>query len=483
MNWAFALLGLTPEADVASVKRAYARLLRTTRPDEDPAAFQRLHTAYKMVLAQVTKATPPAVTTPPAVPQEAPRRPETVQPPAAPPPLQNSATKTAPPPAVNLGALANEVIRAAVEAEDSSALLRRLQQQPEFWSIQVKQQAAQVVLQRLFQQPQPIAAYCMDALLRFFDLDHVLSGVNPVALQALRIRQRTLRELLPEHHHEFARRIGLMRNGLPDVSSLRKDLAFLQRPFRWMRTAWASMQSQRSHRLARLIQGLSPTGRFEDTPVAIDRRQAAFWPRAAVTGALLTRERFMLYTLRACVWALMIICAVTGLVATGSKVGSDSADWHAAISASSVLGSTILGGWLLFAGCWWFDQWQGQPETAPTRWPWLRRLAMPLLCICGVSIQLSPWAHGFGGMLSALSFVFSVRRFRRRTPAKGELLLRAGRMGPAIIFFSLILGAPLAHKMDESDFLTAAMALLGIALWGLDMWLHRAHWHPKLARN
>lgn len=479
MNWAFALLGLTSEADAASVKRAYARLLRTTRPDEDPEAFQRLHTAYKMVLAHVSKSAPPPVSAPPVT---QPHHADTVASPTPPSP-QSSIAKPAPAPAIHLGNLANDVIRAAVEAENESALFHLLQKRPEFWSIQVKQQAAQIVLQRLFQQPQPISGNNMETLLRFFDLDHVLSGVNPAALQALRVRQRTLWELLPEHHHELARRIGLVRNGRPDVLSLRKDLAFVQRPFNWLRTAFAAMQSQRGRRLARLVQALSHNGRVEDMPAAIDRRQAVFWSRGAIAGTSLTWERFALNTLRAGVWTLAVIFAVIGIFAMGGGSETTGTDWHAAIRTSSILGSTVFGGWLLIAGCWWFDQWQGKPEATPARWPWFRRLAMPLLCVSSVAIQTSGWAHAFGGMLAALSFVFAVRRFRRRTPAKSELLLRTGRFAPVIIFLSLILGAPLAHKMDNSDFLTMAMALLGFALWGIDMWLHRAYLHPKLARS
>lgn len=481
MNWAFELLGLPPDADAASVKRAYARLLRTTRPDEDAEGFQRLHTAYKIVLAHVSKVSAPAISAPVVV-QEEPRHAGTATP-LTPSAAQSNVARPAPAPTINLAHLTSDVIRAAVEAENESALFHQLQKRPEFWSIQVKQQAAQIVLQRLFQQPQPISGNNMDALLRFFDLDHVLSGINPVALQTLRVRQRTLRELLPEHHHELARRIGLMRNGRPDVLSLRKDLAFLQQPFNWLRTTFAAMQSHRGRRLACLIQALSHNGRVDDMPVAIDQRQAIFWSRGAIAGASLTWERFALNTLRACVWTLVVIFAVVGIFAMGGGPDADGTDWHAAIRTSSILGSTVIGGWLLIAGCWWFDQWQGQSEARPSRWPWLRRLAMPLLCISSVAIQASGWGHAFGGMLAALSFVFAVRRFRRRTPAKSEFLLSAGRFAPAIIFLSLILGAPLVHKMDDGDFLTTAMALLGLALWCVDMWLHRAYLHPKLARN
>lgn len=42
----FQLLQIAPDADEREVKRAYARLLKRSRPDEDAAAFQRLQEAY-----------------------------------------------------------------------------------------------------------------------------------------------------------------------------------------------------------------------------------------------------------------------------------------------------------------------------------------------------------------------------------------------------------------------------------------------------
>lgn len=46
------MLELTPDADQRSIKRAYARLLKQYRPDEDPEAFQRLREAYEASLEE-----------------------------------------------------------------------------------------------------------------------------------------------------------------------------------------------------------------------------------------------------------------------------------------------------------------------------------------------------------------------------------------------------------------------------------------------
>lgn len=44
------VLGLAAGSDERSIKRQYARQLKTTRPDEDPVAFQRLREAYEQAL-------------------------------------------------------------------------------------------------------------------------------------------------------------------------------------------------------------------------------------------------------------------------------------------------------------------------------------------------------------------------------------------------------------------------------------------------
>jgi hypothetical protein len=119
VTWAFAILGLSPDADARAIKRAYAARLKTTRPDEDPEGFQRLNEAYQAALAQRAArdaapgprlsalpvdpplvdpplVDPPLVDPPPVDPATVARAPEAAAPEAAPPPAQDRAPVDAP---------------------------------------------------------------------------------------------------------------------------------------------------------------------------------------------------------------------------------------------------------------------------------------------------------------------------------------------------------------------------------------------------
>ncbi len=49
-HWPWDVLGIAANADERTVRRAYARLLKQQRPDEDAEAFQRLRYAYESAL-------------------------------------------------------------------------------------------------------------------------------------------------------------------------------------------------------------------------------------------------------------------------------------------------------------------------------------------------------------------------------------------------------------------------------------------------
>jgi hypothetical protein len=67
------ILGIAPTPDEREVKRAYAKLLKTMRPEDDPDAFQRLREAFEAALwaADELRSAPPAE--PAAQPERTPR--------------------------------------------------------------------------------------------------------------------------------------------------------------------------------------------------------------------------------------------------------------------------------------------------------------------------------------------------------------------------------------------------------------------------
>lgn len=55
LSWPWSLLDLAPTADEREIKRAYARLLKQTRPEDDPEGFQRLRQALERALEEAPR--------------------------------------------------------------------------------------------------------------------------------------------------------------------------------------------------------------------------------------------------------------------------------------------------------------------------------------------------------------------------------------------------------------------------------------------
>lgn len=490
MNWAFELLNLVAdEADAASIKRAYARLLHTTRPDEDPDAFQRLHTAYKLALAhvsarasvnassQATQVAGGERTT--QLREKAETRALDISSPAA-----TVRLTTAGLPAPNLGELTAQVIQAAVETEQHEAFSQWLAKRPEFWSIAVKQQVGRMVMHRLFQQPQAISPYHLDTLLHFFDLDHVLSGINPVAVQQLRRSQLTLWEMIPRNHRELARRIRMLGGSQPDVGSIRKDIALLQRPLSAWRVVAVVFQPGRVRELGRLIQTLCH-GRPEELPPSIDRDHAQFWLKAALPR-MASWPRFAVGSLRAALVALGCGLGTIGMSLFGdlSRASVEPApdEWLKTAEISAFVASFVFALWLVYAGYAWMDWWQGLPESSPSRRPWLRRLTLPMLCASGLLLYgAGSTTHFIAWTLIAPSFVIAVRRFRRRN---GRFPAWLDRMFGVAIIIGVACLNPLAQVLGEGGLpIVLIVACVTVCAWAVDLWRHRVHLHPIWARN
>lgn len=561
MNWAYALLGIPVDADAITIKRAYARLLRTTRPDEDAAAFQRLNTAYQLALSQagnraaasvtglpivarpISESTPvppsaaaPRATavphsevhqpeaSPPPAPQEVlkpsappppspPRTLETLRPssetgkpepalapleilkPAAsaPKPVARPIETLRPPapkpaPAINAKELAERTIREASTAEEAQTLSRWLNHLPEFWSFQVKQVTGQLLLQRLLREPQPMTPANLDVLLRFFDLDHVLSGVNPVALEQLRNKQAVRWEMLHDQASLARRARILTKNGRPQTLRVRKCIKLLRRPRNWQQTFISALTRGKSLHLARIVYALC-NGQIDQLPLALDREHARFWLRAADVSGI-NRERTTLGAIRALFFALVCAGMTVPLMLLSPQSDSTPSEvWKGVGGVFFVLFAGILLIWATFIGTVWMDQWQGQPETTDSHKPWLRRLFIPLLSILGLCLDYLGGAPIAASIIVWGVMILSIRRLTHRQPKrtnKPRLNLSPRAVIYLLVFGTIAMGN-LAQQIPGGVF--DDIPLLGVAsgvtllVWGIDMWRHRAFLHPKLARS
>jgi len=176
----FARLGLSHDADESQVKRAYARELRKTRPDEDPVAFQRLHEAYAQCLEWVRRSRAGAATAvfedldellgDDALPSLRVRADDA----ATATPVFDGATVTGrafDSAVFDSGAFLGQLLRIARE-NTSQELQRWLREHPDLYSVERKQALAPLLIARLQDEPSLYIAQ-LDIVLAFFDLDTV----------------------------------------------------------------------------------------------------------------------------------------------------------------------------------------------------------------------------------------------------------------------------------------------------------------------
>lgn len=441
--------GLAADADERTVKRAYARRLRATRPEDDPEGFQQLHAIYQAALEQCRRmpAAPVAAATrdtPPSMPAK----------PGAP-------AETAAPPPFDLAGFPDDAVRQA-STGDAGALQSWLAALPALWSLHVKAQAGQHLFARLYRQAPPMSPECLAVLLRFFDMDHVLAGHDPVALQRLRQRMQLAWELQPEHRDALMRRLDT------NPHALERWLRQLSRPFRIWQVALVGLIPEAVDDLARFVSRLTH-GHPEDLPSSFDPRQARFWPEAVARGRV-GMPRLLIGGSR-CLSALLCATLVGALL---GKVGPTPPAsfsftvmaWVVGIVAVPCLIWAIWMAWLPF------ENWHARPEQLPVRWPWLNLLLVPLLCAIGLAGWLG--THHHPAMLVPLVLALWLA-FRR-------LLLRShgvARITPRIIWLGLFLVYPVLNALHVSASDSGlfdhiwTLAAAAVALWGLDLWRHR----------
>ncbi|KGI78047.1 hypothetical protein LF63_0106660 [Oleiagrimonas soli] len=470
---------MTPDADAATIKRAYASKLRETRPDDDPEGFQRLHEAYRLALRhrQSSVETVPTPMQPPEAshaPTPAPTQ-NAIAPAAVSPSIDaDDETPIAPPapqpPMFDPTALSREVVAHACD-DDAEAFRRWLQQCEAFWSLRVKQAVGVTAMRALYRSEPPMPQANQDVFLEFFDLNTAQAGHDPLALSRLRQRMQIAWEMQPEHAPQLTDRLyrqSTTAKRREKVSAIvHSAIESLRRPFRRSSLLLQALRPYRCSAMRDFILGTSG-GDPENMPTDIDRRPLKFWLDAG--------HRYRVSAARLQVFAARSVLAMTiallvygvGVLLNQPAFGFDPAVRH--VGKLVVVCTTVLIAlpwfWLAWQG---LDQWQIQPEPLPVQWPWLCLIFIPLLSMAGVALSLLGVA-AFGLPLLALACILALRRFLVRR--RGGRAISTYWIRVAIWIIAVNYAARLA-SLHLLPILAPAAALIACTLWGVDLWQHR----------
>lgn len=523
-------LGLGPDADERSVKRAYAQRLRDVRPDVDPAGFQRLNELYRHALEWVRQrdahepADPlashrgAAVRVDDLIAEEPPQPFEPAQPPVsfAPPdapavqvawtPPQDTeaatpldaqpleirwdaepdldAQRTAPldrptgeRDAFDFDGFFDALIRQAALG-DAKALCDWLHRQPRLWSLTTKAEAARMLMPALYLRAPPLPDRCLDAILAFFDLDHVLSGQNALQLNLLRrrvhvewlLRQRDRRELDIE-----------LRQAQPPINTDSATLlALISGPFRWLDVLRKALTPYRPTEATNFL-GWLVQAKIESVPPEFDRQRIAFWRRAG------DRSRVSLPRVTVVAARLAAAMLLAVLIDVGLFLSGGIAPLMTLLLAYGCAGFAGFYAWLAIV------QWQdrAQADDVPGPAAWWRFGFVPLLAVASVALRHLPPPEANGEAwplattispgLAAAAAVLAFIRYRHRSGAGAFSWLGSFLGWRLILLVPLLKGLVLAGVVLARYIEVGAALALGF--WLADLWRQRAYLRASLVRT
>ncbi|HSD18178.1 MAG TPA: DnaJ domain-containing protein [Thermomonas sp.] len=322
----FEILGLDATADVATIKRAYARLLRTHRPDDDAAAFQRLHEAYEACMEQARwreqgwydedegkddgdgiDASDIAKPAPVGEPGDATFAPLDAAGMAANADADAFVDHGIDMPGTedfDVGAFSGELV-GRMRSDTRQAVEAWLQANDDLYSLERKHAMQAVVIDALESVDAATASRHFETLTRFFGMD-MIAGIDGWLQHRLDDLQRRLGDTA-----EFER--VLRTHAGADATWADRGIAReLLEPFRWLRRlcliACPGLPG-RTGALARALHAADP----ESASARLDQQARHFWERATDRGAL-HRERLGFSATRFALWslALALLVATTG---------------------------------------------------------------------------------------------------------------------------------------------------------------------------
>lgn len=483
MNWALEVLELDASADERAIKRAYARLLRSNRPDDDAAAFQRLHEAYQTAL-HWQRHQQALATTDAEAPDDGQDPWPTAQPDALeiiiePQSLADVLAGAAPaavapthpyaepawlaqdnlvlPPAIDLDALVARIIDAA-GTQPPDRFQVWLDTCPELWSLSGKADAGGELLGRLYHGGDAIGGANFDLLATAFGWDQVGTHVDPDTLAGMRetLRQRWIWQA----GNEAALALELQTDQdapatLPDT---RRCRTLLTRPWRHLQALLSAANPARLHMMRNALRHLGDAAAFLPCP-PLHEMQVRFW-RAVTDDGRLSQDRVLLGLIRGIgLSALWLLLPVAVYVMKASADLDAGLGWPSpgelmplALTGTAV--TLLLGMGVL--------PWKLLMHWLPT--PAAMRLWLPLLAVAAIALSSTPL--GFLGMLlGGAALWLAVRRALRASARLNQML--------PLLAIGLFFAAPFVMRGLNLSYgaLSGGLAL-GLCLFDLGR-LHR----------
>lgn len=475
MSWALHVLELDQTADERAVKRAYAKRLRVTRPDEDPIAFQHLHEAYQAALDWVRQealadiadedepaehATDIAPWPPDADVAWAPPETRSYSPPWPPrgtPVLLRTAPVAELEGAVHVSGHAHTILRMAhlASPEDFGPWLEAT---PVLWSLRYKPLVGDALLDELARSHNSVSAANMGLLARCFGWDDVHDGVDPDRLASIQSRGHrrwaaesgNAAELSALLEEEGSLRLGRV--------TLARCLRYLSQPWHARRSLWQAQLPEHIIEVNALLDALERGGQ-EPLPAAWDRQQVQFW-RSLADVSRPNRWRCQVNALRG-----GLLAALTLAIAGGSTLMS-LAQRDLRTAAALGIGGVLLGVLLALAGALWVHvRWalrQLTLDLPPSRWGWLLALPAPLIALASLIL-----VHGLdlrlkGTLLLFPGLALATARWIRREDGRG--FRPRNLIGPGIGMFVPEVGCVLVLLLWTTWFLRDRCRRLSIDL-------------------